>query len=432
MDAPKNLGDQISDAVNDAINKQDFSALKETVGRAIDLASENISRGLAQAHEKAKEAPSQTRGAAGGNQAYVPPFQAQAERLARRQQTLAAKQANAQLQARYVSVTGQKVAGYAMAIGGGVLAAGFGATALGLGLGGAVSAIAGLQIGAVACGVFVIPSVILLGLGIARINLANTFKRFCGIIGPRSVVNVSELAQRSRLSVPKARAALDRMLRRGWFREGRLDASEECLMVTDEAYEQYQHARALLAEQRRTQAIEAKTKAALQAAEEKRRAEAGVTAKAQEVLDRGNAYLSAIRESNAAIPGAEITAKIDQIELVVQSIFERAQEHPEVIGDLTRLMDYYLPTTVKLLDAYEDLDAQPVQTDNIRESKRQIEDTLDTLSVAFEKLLDSVFRDTAWDVSTDISVLHTVLAQEGLTENPFEKSSDTPTLTLHP
>ena len=94
-----------------------------------------------------------------------------------------------------------------------------------------------------------------------------------------------------------------------------------------------------------------------------------------------------------------------------------------MVSDLGRLMDYYLPTTVKLLEAYEDLDTQPIQTENILESKQQIEDTLDTLSVAFEKLLDSIFRDTAWDVSTDISVLHTVLAQEGLTDNPFEKKA---------
>ena len=83
------------------------------------------------------------------------------------------------------------------------------------------------------------------------------------------------------------------------------------------------------------------------------------------------------------------------------------------------MMQYYLPTTVKLLEAYEQLDKQPVQGENIRNSKREIEKTLDTLNVAFEKLLDSLFQDTAWDVSSDISVLQTRLAQEGLTEGDF-------------
>lgn len=78
--------------------------------------------------------------------------------------------------------------------------------------------------------------------------------------------------------------------------------------------------------------------------------------------------------------------------MIVQKIFERAGEHPEVIPDLKKMMDYYLPMTVKLLDAYEDMDGQPVQGENITASKKEIEETIDTLNIAFEKLLDSIFR----------------------------------------
>ena len=80
-------------------------------------------------------------------------------------------------------------------------------------------------------------------------------------------------------------------------------------------------------------------------------------------------------------------------------------------------MDYYLPMTVKLLTAYADMDAQPIQGQNIQASKREIEETLDTLNMAFENLLDDLFRDTALDVSSDITVLQTLLAQEGLTDD---------------
>ena len=83
------------------------------------------------------------------------------------------------------------------------------------------------------------------------------------------------------------------------------------------------------------------------------------------------------------------------------------------------MMDYYLPTTSKLLDAYRELDKQPVAGDNIRSTKTEIEQTVDTLNVAFEKLLDSLFVDRAWDISSDISVLNTMLAQEGLKEDDF-------------
>jgi 5-bromo-4-chloroindolyl phosphate hydrolysis protein len=85
------------------------------------------------------------------------------------------------------------------------------------------------------------------------------------------------------------------------------------------------------------------------------------------------------------------------------------------------MMEYYLPTTVKLLEAYAQMDAQPVGGENIVTAKKEIEATLDTLNVAFEKLLDSLFQDTAWDISSDISVLNTMLAQEGLTEDGLKK-----------
>lgn len=76
---------------------------------------------------------------------------------------------------------------------------------------------------------------------------------------------------------------------------------------------------------------------------------------------------------------------------------------------------------MKLLKAYEELDAQSVQGENIMNSKKEIEDTLDTIGNAFENLLDSFFEEAAWDISSDISVLHNMFAQEGLTESEFEK-----------
>ena len=146
-----------------------------------------------------------------------------------------------------------------------------------------------------------------------------------------------------------------------------------------------------------------------------------VSAQAQEVLDRGNEFIRQLRRCNDAIPGQEISEKISRMETLVGNIFDRVESHPEVVPELKKLMDYYLPMTVKLLNAYADMDAQSVQGENIQSSKREIEATLDTLNTAFEKLLDSIFKTTALDVSSDITVLQTLLAQEGLTEDEFSK-----------
>ena len=140
----------------------------------------------------------------------------------------------------------------------------------------------------------------------------------------------------------------------------------------------------------------------------------------RDVIEKGNAFIEKLRACNDAIPGEEVSAKIFRMETVTRRIFARVEAEPDTVGDIRRLMEYYLPTAVKLLEAYEDLDAQPVQGENILSSKKEIEETLDTLNTAFEKLLDDMFQDTAWDVSADVSVLKTMLAQEGLTGKDFK------------
>ena len=141
----------------------------------------------------------------------------------------------------------------------------------------------------------------------------------------------------------------------------------------------------------------------------------------QKIIDQGDAFIRKIHECNEAIPGEEISAKISRMEMLVDRIFDRVEENPQSVSDIRKLMEYYLPTTIKLLEAYEQLDRQPVDGENIQTAKREIEATLDTLNTAFEKLLDDLFQDTMWDVSSDISVLNTMLAQEGLKEDGMKK-----------
>ena len=95
------------------------------------------------------------------------------------------------------------------------------------------------------------------------------------------------------------------------------------------------------------------------------------------------------------------------------------ERNPRQLSEINKFMEYYLPTTLKLVTAYKEFDLQPVQGENIRSAKKEIETTLDTINHAFEVLLDSLFEDAAMDIATDISVLETMLAQEGLTKRNF-------------
>ena len=99
------------------------------------------------------------------------------------------------------------------------------------------------------------------------------------------------------------------------------------------------------------------------------------------------------------------------------------EKQPELASDLRRFMNYYLPTTRNLVDAYREIELDSFRTEQNEKTKKEIEDTLDTINQAFEKLLNSFFEERAMDISSDISVLHSMLAQEGLTQGAFEQKT---------
>ena len=266
----------------------------------------------------------------------------------------------------------------------------------------------GFQVGTIISGTIAFLCAMVAGGGISLLKKGGRFRKYIQAMGGKDYCEIKELAQRVGKSSKFVVKDVEQMIAKGWFSQGRLDKQRTCLMTSKQAYEQY------------TQLMEqAARNAQMQEQVKKQQTEQKLPGDIQKIIDSGDEYILKIHRCNDAIPGMEISRKISRMETLVGRIFERVEQNPESVDDIQKLMDYYLPTTVKLLEAYEQLDAQPVQGENILSSKREIEATLDTLNLAFEKLLDDLFQDTAWDVSADISVLHTVLAQEGLTGNDF-------------
>ena len=185
-------------------------------------------------------------------------------------------------------------------------------------------------------GLFTAASGMITGWGIKLLKQVGRFKNYSRRIAGREYCNISEIGSNSGKSIKFVTKDLERMISKGWFRQGHMDGEKKCLILSNRAYEEY-------------------------------------------------------------------------------------LQNPQSVSDIRKLMEYYLPTTIKLLEAYEQLDRQPVDGENIQTAKREIEATLDTLNTAFEKLLDDLFQDTMWDVSSDISVLNTMLAQEGLKEDGMKK-----------
>ena len=137
--------------------------------------------------------------------------------------------------------------------------------------------------------------------------------------------------------------------------------------------------------------------------------------------DQYQKILDELRRVNDAIPDEEMSDKISRLEAVAAKIFEQARTDPDKLPQMRKFMDYYLPTSLKLLNTYAELDNQGVEGENISESKRRIEQTMDTLVKAFENQLDRLFASDALDVSTDIDVMQNMLRADGLTDDtPFK------------
>ena len=322
---------------------------------------------------------------------------------------------------RFRSSAGLTASGVVMVAAGGAGTVFFGVPALVSALAPAVAGNPEVAVTAI-LGILTAGFATLLGFGIRNLRRASKLKALQRAVGQREAVGFDDLAARMQVSLKAALAASRTLIKGGYLPEGRIDDENTTLMVTENAYHQYrqfqQTQRQTLAEREAAEAARA-AEAAARAAHEQDISER-LTPEQRAFVARGRDYVRQMDELNAAIDDAAVSERITAIQEVVGRILARAEEEPAIIAGLDRLTAYYLPTTVKLLDAYDRLEEEPIQGENISSSRSEIEHTLDVLHSAFEKLFDDTYQDLSLDVSADISVLHAMLAQEGLTEGPFD------------
>ena len=133
----------------------------------------------------------------------------------------------------------------------------------------------------------------------------------------------------------------------------------------------------------------------------------------QAVVDEGKRARSELQRLYASIPDLAVKKKVQEIMDITDKIIADAIEDPGDVPQIKRFMDYYLPTTIKLLNAYDRMGAQGIEGSNISGTMQSIDGMLDTAIDAYKKLLDSLFANQAMDIETDIDVMNTLLRREG-------------------
>ena len=137
------------------------------------------------------------------------------------------------------------------------------------------------------------------------------------------------------------------------------------------------------------------------------------------ILKQGTEAVEKIQQLNDEIPDFKLSAQIKQIEILTEKIFAYVKEHPQDVRQIRQFLNYYLPTTIKLLEQYVVLQNQGMRMGNIDEGMKKIEEMLDKIIVAFQRQLDSLFESSVVDITADIQVMEQMMASEGLAGRDF-------------
>ena len=222
--------------------------------------------------------------------------------------------------------------------------------------------------------------------GLRKRKQASRYRNYLAMIGRHSSVSISSLSSATGLSPARVREDLEDMLEGGFFPVGFLDYGGDSLILSDEGLKDAPPA--------------PKPQEAPKAAE-----------------NQEDAILAEIRAVNDAVANEKLSAQIDRIGTITAKILEYQRSRPEKSPQLHSFLSYYLPTTLKILRAYGQLESQEVSGENITSAMERIEGMMDKVVEGFEKQLDQLFQGDAMDITADVEVLERMLAKDGLSDH---------------
>lgn len=245
-------------------------------------------------------------------------------------------------------------------------------------------------------------------------NRTKRFKRYQKVLNGRTYCMIQELSTATGEESKFIISDLRKMIKAGLFAEAYLDEQETCLMTEYKTYTQY---------------LETMKNAKERQEAEKREKEKWANrqdgAAIKETIDEGKNYIHTIKAANDALPEVEISEKLDQLEIVTTKIFDYVEQHPDKLPEIRKFMCYYMPITLKLVKAYQNFDQHGFNEEEIVATKLEIKGTLDTINLAYQNLMKKLMQADILDVSSDISALETILAQEGLTDDELMRNKAT-------
>ena len=229
----------------------------------------------------------------------------------------------------------------------------------------------------------------MLGSGLAMNRSMKRYAQYLAVMGDRPAMSVEELARVTGFSQRRVTKDLQAMISKGYF-GGKAYLNRELgyFFRSSQADEDWQR--------RQEEAEEA-------------------AAPPKEAEEGYSGILRNIRRANDRIADPALSAKIDRLEEVTAKIFQAVEADPKKRSSIDTFLNYYLPTTQKLLDSYAEFEATGVEGANLGQAKDRIEKTMDSIVAGFEHQLDELYKMDAMNVDSDIRVMETMLRRDTAT-----------------
>ena len=229
----------------------------------------------------------------------------------------------------------------------------------------------------------------MLGSGLAMNRSMKRYAQYLAVMGDRPAMSVEELARVTGFSQRRVTKDLQAMISKGFF-GGKAYLNRELgyFFRSSQADEDWQR--------RQEEAEEA-------------------AAPPKEAEEGYSGILRNIRRANDRIADPVLSAKIDRLEEVTAKIFQAVEADPKKRSSIDTFLNYYLPTTQKLLDSYAEFEATGVEGANLGQAKDRIEKTMDSIVAGFEHQLDELYKMDAMNVDSDIRVMETMLRRDTAT-----------------
>lgn len=241
--------------------------------------------------------------------------------------------------------------------------------------------------------------------------ISKDYTRFLRELGHNTVIQIRDLASSVQKSEEDTIKELMYMMNKGYFKQARIVENDSLFLLDIPTFKLYKNQK----NQMQNLSHEENKKIAQDTSTKTNKD------KAEEIIKISSKEITSINLDISRIKNRNFLEKVIEIKKTIENITNIIKRYPEKAYVLDKFIEYYLPTTVKLIDAYTEYEIMESNDSKIKNSLAEIESSIEIINEAFEKIQLELLEDRTMDIKTDIDTMKILLNQEGYLEKDWSK-----------